>query len=289
MARPIRIEFPGGLYHITSRGNAKQKIYLDAVDYRSFFSILGDVAGDCGWQCYAYCLMPNHYHLVVATPNGALSRGMRQLNGVYAQRFHYRHASVGHVFQGRFKSILVQRDAYLLELCRYVVLNPVRAGLARTCAGWRWSSYLATVGRYPKPSFLASEWLLEQFGKSPGRARTAFVKFVEDGVKSVSPLEDVRGGIFLGDEAFVSGFSPQLAGKRAGLEFPLAQRLADRPPLCEILTDTGNKLLRGQQIVQARERWGYKITEISRHLRMHRNTVAAIARRAKIPRRALRP
>ena len=118
MARPLRIELAGGVYHITSRGNARQKIFLDGTDYRSFFSLLGDVAGVCGWQCYAYCLMPNHYHLVLTTPAGNLSKGMRQLNGVYAQRFHNRHASVGHLFQGRFKSILVDRDSYLLQVCR---------------------------------------------------------------------------------------------------------------------------------------------------------------------------
>jgi REP element-mobilizing transposase RayT len=278
MTRPIRIEFPGGVYHITSRGNAKQRIFADDEDYRRFFSILGDVAGDYGWQCYAYCLMPNHYHLVLTTPTGVLSRGMRQLNAVYAQRFHCRHNSVGHVFQGRFKSILVDREPYLLEVCRYVVLNPVRAGLVKKCETWRWSSYLATVGRGPKPSFLASEWLLEQFGRVPGRARGAFAKFVEDGRKAGDPWEDLRGGVFLGDEAFVSGFSKELAGKKADREFPLSQRLADRPPLSEILTDTESNLLRGQQILQARDRWGYRITEISRHLHLHRNTVAAIAR-----------
>ncbi len=280
MVRPIRIEAPGGVYHITSRGNAKQTIFRDAVDYRCFFSILGDVAGDCGWQCYAYCLMPNHYHLVLMTPSGALSRGMRQINGVYAQRFHCRHASVGHVFQGRFKSILVDREAYLLEVCRYVVLNPVRAGLVRECGDWRWSSYLATLGRDPKPSFLASEWLLGQFARSPARARTAFVRFVEDGLKATSPLENIRGGVFLGNEAFVSGFSAQLARKRAERDFPRVQRHADRPPLSEILRATGGSPRTGRQIAEARERWGYTITEIARYLHLHRNTVAALARRA---------
>jgi len=280
MARPLRIEFPGAIYHITSRGNARQKIFLDDSDYLSFFSILGDVSGAFGWQCYAYCLMPNHYHLVLTTPTGELSRGMRQINGVYAQRFHFRHDSVGHVFQGRFKSIVVDREPYLLELCRYVVLNPVRAGLVKKCEGWRWSSYPATLGLGPKPSFLASDWLLGQFGKTPGRARSAFVKFVEDGVRAGSPLEKVRGGIFLGDEKFAADFSRNLAGKRDQLEYPSCQRLADRPPLGEILTDTDNEVLRGQQVLLARSRWGYKLREISEHLQMHRNTVAGIARRA---------
>jgi REP element-mobilizing transposase RayT len=280
MARPLRIELAGGVYHITSRGNARQKIFLDGTDYRNFFSLLGDVAGGCGWQCYAYCLMPNHYHLVLTTPAGNLSKGMRHLNGVYAQRFHNRHASVGHLFQGRFKSILVDRDSYLLQVCRYVVLNPVRAGLVKECAGWRWSSYLATIGNGPKPSFLASEWLLRQFAPSPARARDAFTSFVEEGLRAESPLENVRGSVFLGSEAFVSGLAQHLAEKREDCEIPRSQRLADRPPLKDILTRTPNTALQGQQVLQARDQWGYSLTDIGRHLNLHRNTVAAIARKA---------
>jgi len=280
MARPLRIESPGAIYHITARGNARQNIFLEDRDYLSFFSILGDVSGNCGWKCYAYCLMPNHYHLVLTTPTGELSRGMRQINGVYAQRFHFRHNSVGHVFQGRFKSILVDREPYLLELCRYVVLNPVRARLVRKCESWRWSSYAATLGLGPKPSFLASDWLLGQFGKTPRRARGAFVKFIEDGVRAESPLGNVRGGIFLGDEKFAANFSRNLADRRDQPEYPSCQRLADRPPLSEILTDTDNEILRAEQVLLARRRWGYKIREISEYLGMHRNTVTGMARRA---------
>lgn len=280
MARPIRIEFPGAVYHITSRGNAKQRIFLDDRDYRNFFAILGDVVSKYEWWCYAYCLMPNHYHLVLATPSGVLSRGMRHLNGVYAQRFHHRHSSVGHVFQGRFKSILVDRDAYLLEVCRYVVLNPLRAGLIRRSDGWRWSSYKATAGLGPKPAFLASDRLLECLGRNPAKARKAFIRFVEGGKGAQSPWENLRGGVFLGDDAFISKFSRKLADTRANPEFPRAQRTADRPPLGDILTNTQNEMLRGQQMLRARRRWGYQIKEISEHLRLHRNTVAALVRQA---------
>ena len=276
----MRIEFPGGVYHITSRGNARQRIFRDGADYRSFFSLLGDVAGDCDWRCYAYCLMPNHYHLVLTTPTGALSRGMRHLNGVHAQRFHCRHGTVGHVFQGRFKSIIVDRDAYLLEVCRYVMLNPVRAGLAKTCGAWRWSSYPATVGSGPKPSFLASECLLERFSGSPAKARAAFIEFVEGGIKARSPLDEVRRSMFLGSDAFVAGFRDRIAPRSDDRAFPRAQRLAGRPPLQEILTETENRILRGQQILQARDRWGYRFAEVAEHLRLHRNTVAALARKA---------
>ncbi len=280
MARPIRIEFPGAVYHITARGNAKQGIFLGDRDYRSFFSIFADVSAECDWRCYAYCLMPNHYHLVLTTPTGVLSRGMKLLNAVYAQRFHRRHDSAGHVFQGRFKSMLVDKEPYLLEVCRYVVLNPVRARLVEKCEEWPWSSYRATLGIDPKPSFLDSHLLLDRFGDKEGKARRAFAEFVEGGRSARSPWERLRGGVFLGDEAFVSRFSKQLAARRGDRAFPHTQRRADRPSLGEIFTDTEDDALRGRQVLDAQRLWGYRVAEISEHLGLHRNTVAGIVRRA---------
>ena len=134
MSRPLRIEFPGALYHLTARGNARQDIYLDARDSRRFLGLLGEVCSRYAWRCFAYCLMTNHYHLVVETAHPNLAAGMRQLNGRYSQAFNHHHQREGHLFQGRYKAILVEREAYLLEVCRYVVLNPVRAGLARAPA-----------------------------------------------------------------------------------------------------------------------------------------------------------
>ena len=146
MARPLRVEFPGALYHLTARGNARGAIFLDDEDRQGFLSVLGSVIDRFGWICHAYCLMGNHYHLMVETPSANLSKGARQLNGVYTQRFNRRHRRVGHLLQGRYKAILVERDSYLLELCRYIVLNPVRAGTVRRAGDYRWSSYRATAG-----------------------------------------------------------------------------------------------------------------------------------------------
>lgn len=129
MARPLRLEFPGAIYHVTARGNARNAIFLDDEDRALFLGGLGEVVTRFGWLCHAYCLMDNHYHLLIETPEGNLSLGMRQLNGIYTQRFNQRHGCVGHVFQGRFKAIVVDRDSYLLELCQYAVLNPIRAGM----------------------------------------------------------------------------------------------------------------------------------------------------------------
>ncbi|MBW2056862.1 MAG: transposase, partial [Deltaproteobacteria bacterium] len=144
MARPLRIEYPGAVYHITSRGNARLPVFDDDFDRRAFLTILEDVVKRYNWLCHAYCLMENHYHLVLQTVDANLSLGMRYLNGVYTQRFNRRHHRAGHVFQGRFKSILVEQESYLLELCRYVVLNPVRAGMVKHPAAYGWSSYRAT-------------------------------------------------------------------------------------------------------------------------------------------------
>lgn len=141
MARPLRLEYPGAVYHVTSRGNRRELIYEDRKDQEGFLDVFANVCLRHDWRCFAYCLMGNHYHLVLETAKANLSRGMRQLNGVYSQRFNRRHRRVGHVFQGRYTARLVQKESYLIELVRYVSLNSVRAGLVDEPASWHWSSY----------------------------------------------------------------------------------------------------------------------------------------------------
>jgi len=140
MTRPLRVDLAGALYHVTSRGDRREDIFHDASDREDWLSLLEQVCERFNWRCHAYCQMTNHYHVVVETPDANLSHGMRHLNGVYTQRFNRRHGLVGHLFQGRFKGILVERETHLLELARYVVLNPVRAGMVADAAEWRWSS-----------------------------------------------------------------------------------------------------------------------------------------------------
>jgi REP element-mobilizing transposase RayT len=146
MARPLRLEFSGAVYHVTARGDRCEAIFLDDQDRQRFLGLLGREIGQQNWLLYAYCLMGNHYHLLLETPEANLTRGMRCLNGVYTQGFNRRYGLSGHVLQRRYKAILVDRDAYLLELSRYVVLNPVRAGLVTEVLLWPWSSYSATAG-----------------------------------------------------------------------------------------------------------------------------------------------
>jgi REP element-mobilizing transposase RayT len=154
MARPLRLEYEGAVYHVTSRGNAREAIFRVDPDRELFLEVLGATVERFGWVCYAYCLMTNHYHLLLETPEPNLSRGMRHLNGVYTQGFNRRHMRVGHVLQGRFKSIVVEKESHLLELARYVVLNPVRAKMVRSARDWPWSSYRATAGLGVAPPFL---------------------------------------------------------------------------------------------------------------------------------------
>jgi len=182
MARPLRLEFPGALYHVTSRGDGREAIFLDDSDRADLLSTLGSVVGRFNWRLHAYCLMGNHYHLLVETPEPNLARGMRQLNGVYTQRFNRGHGRVGHVFQGRYKAILVDRDAYLLELARYIVHNPVRARIHRKPERYAWSSYRASVGIKPVPEWLTVEWILAQFAQTRRVAMRCYAEFVQAGI-----------------------------------------------------------------------------------------------------------
>jgi putative transposase len=146
MARPLRIEYPGAFYHITSRGNARQDIFKTKKDFKDFLIILKENTERYNWQCYAYCLMSNHYHLLIKTLDPNLSQGMRQLNGVYTQKSNYNHKTVGHIFQGRYKAILVDEEKYFYELVRYIVLNPVRAKMVKNPENYHWSSHREIIG-----------------------------------------------------------------------------------------------------------------------------------------------
>ena len=165
MARPLRIEFPGAIYHITSRGNCRADVYLEAQDRSMFLDLLGKVCERFNWCCHAWCLMTNHYHLVIETRDANLAKGVRHLNGVYTQTFNRKHGRVGHVFQGRYEAILVDKDTYLLEVVRYVLLNPVRAGIVTTAGQYPWSSYRAMIDKIGAPGWLAKDWVLSQFAQ----------------------------------------------------------------------------------------------------------------------------
>lgn len=279
MARPLRIEYPGALYHVTARGNARQDIFLDDEDRQRFLGVLARVVSRCHLLLHAYCLMDNHFHLVVETPEGNLSNVMRQLNGVYTQAFNRRHGRVGHVLQGRFKAIIVDRESYLLEVCRYVVLNPVRAKTTRKPDSYQWSSYRATAGLTPTPPYLTIDWLLSQCGRQRAAAQRKYQAFVAEGMGRGSPWEAVRGQVLLGSERFVERLAPRLHDKRLLKEIPRRQRFVARPRLSQLFgaKTRSDRTRRNDAIRRAHLDHGYRLTEIGHVVGLHYATISRIA------------
>lgn len=278
MARQLRIEFEGAVYHITSRGNAREKIFLDDADRHRFLDVLGKVVARFGWICHAYCLMSNHYHLLVETPDANLSRGMQLLNGIYTQSVNRCHDRSGHLLQGRYKSILVEKETHLLELARYVVLNPVRAKIARSAKDWRWSSYRATAGMADPPAFLRVDWILSQFDTVRKAAIGAYRRFVKQG-RGVNPWDDLRAGYLLGSETFAERMRPMLQEMPLDPSVLRYQRDAAKPSLDDLFTTLPDKATRDERIREAVHRYHYKLREVGDHLGLHFSTISVIANR----------
>jgi len=278
MSRPLRIEYPGAVYHITSRGNEKKAVFKSDQDRINFLNTLQHVNKRYNWICHAYCLMDNHYHLLIETPDGNLSVGMRQLNGVYTQLFNKLHGRAGHLFQGRYKSILIQKDSHLLEVCRYVVLNPVRAKMVEKPDAWKWSSYRATAGREAAHPCLTRDWVLGQFSGKRGKAEQDYRQFVQWGIGKQTIWTAVRGQAILGEEEFADKLTDHLRKHKDVLEIPKSQRFVNRPPLEKIFTDkvTGDKRKRDRKIVEAVERHLYSQRQIADHLRLHYTSISRI-------------
>lgn len=270
MARPLRLEFPGALYHVTSRGDRREDIYLDDADRKEWLSVLAMVCHRYNWIVHSYCQMTNHYHLVVETVEGNLSAGMRQLNGVYTQRFNRSHQQVGHLFQGRYKAILVQKEAHLLELSRYVVLNPVRAKMVAVPEAWPWSSYLTQISEMVAPEWLNTGWLLEQFSSQRKSARQAFQRFVMEGNGLASPLIATRHQLLLGDDDFIARHQSE-NGHDELKEMSIAHRRA----LALTLSDYQKKYPgRNEAMVIAYKSGAYTMAQIADHFRVHYMTVS---------------
>jgi putative transposase len=276
MARPLRIEYPNAVYHVTSRGNARGKIFLCDQDRENFLFVLGSVVKRFNWLCHAYCLMDNHYHLMIETPDANLARGMRQLNGVYTQKFNWWHSKTGHIFQGRYKSILVEKENYLLELCRYVVLNPVRANMFQKPNEWKWSSYEATAGLKTELGCLTVGWILRLFSSNKKEAQKRYRKFVQEGIQQGSPWEELQGQVLLGEEGFIDKFKDHLTDKEKIKEIPRAQRYVSRPPLSKLFSADHNITKRNKHIYTAHIKHGYTLKDIADHLNIHYTTVSKV-------------
>jgi putative transposase len=274
MARPLRLELAGALYHVTSRGDGREDIFLDDQDRLAWLEILGQVCARFNWVCHAYCQMTNHYHLVIETPDANLSKGMRHLNGVYTQRFNRSYQRVGHVFQGRFKAILVEMDSYLLELARYVVLNPLRAKMVRRIEQWPWSSYHATCGQTDKPDWLQTDFILTQFSAQRARAIPRYVTFVQEGKGLPSVWSQLQGQIYLGSKAFVEKMQKEIDKQPSLIEVPRAQRRA----LVRALSDYAQTYQRDEAIAIAYLSGQHTMAAIADYFGVHYTTVSRLVK-----------
>lgn len=273
MARPLRIEFPGALYHVTSRGNARADIVGDDDDRRIFVDTLARTVERHGWLCHAWCLMGNHYHVLVETPAANLSRGMRQLNGVFTQRLNRRHDRVGHVLQGRYKAIVVEREPHLLELCRYVVLNPVRADMVRRARDWHWSSFRGTAGLARARPFEHRDWVIAQFGTEEGVAVRSYRRFVADGIGASSPWDSLAGPDVLGGDAFRDRLRD--AAGTTSTEVPLRARRLAPAPLEELRRRHRE---RGEWMTRAYREHGYTMRRIAAAAGLHYSSISKIVK-----------
>ncbi len=234
MARPLRLHVPGILCHVTSRGNAKQRIFLDDEDYARFLEVLSHAAARFDISCIGYCLMQNHTHLLLRPRDVPISRLMQQLNSVYCQWFNRRHDRVGHVLQGRFGCRLVDNDVYFLRVLRYVVRNPVTAGYVAKPEDWPWSSHRATVGMDPPASVLDVKDIWRVFGPSDdATAHEQFRVFAESDVDDRGPF----AALLVGSPNFARRLEPELRPYRTVEDFVYAERLAARPSLSALLPE----------------------------------------------------
>jgi putative transposase len=261
VARPLRLEVANGIYHLTARGNERKAIYRDANDRDRFLEILTQTRERFRWRCLAYCLMTNHYHLLVRTPLPNLARGMRDLNGIYAQAFNRRHGRDGHLFQGRYRAVLIESDEHLLTALAYVVRNPVRAGMCASPGEWRWSSQSA-LGERP-PGLLALDDLLSLLAPTRRQARALYRGLTDDRARDEAASYDDR--VIDGGEEFARELLREVVPSP---DIPSNHYLVPRPPLEQLLRDGGI------EAIERAYRHGYTMPTIARHLGLHASTIS---------------
>jgi putative transposase len=260
MARPLRLHIPGALYHVMSRGNARQRIFVDDQDYLKFLSGLSATARRFSVRCLAHCVMDNHFHLLLKPSAFPLSRMMQHLNSSYSQWFNRRHNQVGHTLQGRFKALLIDREQYFRRVLRYIVLNPVRAGLVEDPGDWRWSSYRATAGLEEPPDFLSLDDVWRAFDPIDASAQQLYTAFV---AASAVDLADVpHGPVAYGSPAFVADLDAMLESHHHDRTIVYAERYASRPSLARLFTSDSDRHAQDRLMRDAFERYAYTLQEI---------------------------
>lgn len=237
MVRPLRVEYEGALYHITARGNEKREIFLEEGDWRRFFSLLKEVSQRYRAIIHAYCLMKNHYHLLLETTRANLSQVMHNLNTAYTGYFNHKYKRVGHLFQGRYRAILVEKESYLVELSRYIHLNPVRAKLVKRPQDWPWSSHRDYIGLRENEEWIEKSFIYGEFDQEIERAKRFYREFVEEGLEKRirDPLKDTFAQLILGREEFIERTRERIENLPEDREVPSLKRLQIQPRIEKIV------------------------------------------------------
>src|SRR5260370_1321713 len=255
MARPLRLDYAGAVWDLIARGRARGEIFYNDHGRVDFLELLAEVVRRFRWIVYTYMLLDNHFHLVIETPEATLSRGMQWLLGTYANRFNRRHDRVGHLFQGRFKGVLIEKETQLLNVLRYVALNPVRANMVKAPEEYRWSSYRAIAGLEESPAWLATEAVLRSFAPRPETARQLYELFVHDRVDgSLKIWKDLVEGIYLGSAEWRAQIQRKIDAKPRCDEHPKGQRYVARPKMAQIVPAVAQAF--GVSVDEVRERRG---------------------------------
>jgi len=278
MARPLRITYEGALYHITSRGNEKNPIYRDNGDYLRFLEILSELPQRYSILIHGYVLMGNHYHLLIETLKSNITNVMHYLNTTYTGYFNRKYKRAGHLFQGRYRGFLIEKEKYLLSVSRYIHLNPVRASMVRKLEEYRWSSYLEYAGIQQKSDWLTCDWILGQFSKYEARAKRLYKRFVDEGMREKEfPFSFLKGGLILGSETFIEKVKRKVTLKRHR-EIPETRKLTRRIGYEDIIGVVGRGLkVSEQEIISGRrDNLAKKITLylLRRHTDMRNEEIA---------------
>ena len=268
MGRPLRIEYPGALYHVTSRGNEKRGIFLEDLDRKRFLELLEDYHNRFDLVVHCFVLMGNHYHLTIETPQGNLLKVMHGINSSYTGYFNRKYGRVGHLFQGRYRGILVDKDSYLLELTRYVHLNPVRAKVVERPEEYPWSSYAGYIWKRKRAGWMEYGWILSQFGSHEAAAARMYRKFVESGIEEAegSPLGDEVGQVLLGGEEILGKVKSLLRGKELGRDVVEKRRFRDEPRAEHIISAVASVLGTEEATITGRGKKGNEGRKVAVYL-----------------------
>lgn len=245
MARPLRIMYPGAFYHVTSRGNEQKSVFKSIKDRIKFLEYLKSATERYNAIIHAYCLMDNHYHLLLETPSGNLSRIMAHINGAYTSYFNKKRERAGHLFQGRYKAIIVEADEYAKELSRYIHLNPVRAGVVKMPEEYEWSSYCYYTGKKEPVEWLCMDFILGYFGKRKKNSQKKYKAFVDllVNMKYESPLKDVISSTILGTHEFIGFIKDKyIKSENVDRDLPALKVLKERPAIAEIVSCVDKEL-----------------------------------------------